>query len=65
MDFIEIEKIKFSKDDFIFFDPPYVPAEGYADFKRYTQKQFNYDDHLDLAEIFTKLATEKSKCLVM
>ena len=64
MDFREIEKIKFSKDDFIFFDPPYVPAEGYADFKRYTQKQFNYDDHFDLAEIFTKLATNKLRLIL-
>ena len=64
MDFREIEKMKFSKDDFIFFDPPYVPAEGYADFKRYTQKQFTHDDHLDLAEIFTKLATNKLRLIL-
>ena len=64
MDFREIEKIKFSKDDFIFFDPPYVPAEGYADFKRYTRKQFTYDDHLELAEIFTKLATNKLRLVL-
>ena len=64
MDFREIEKMKFSKDDFIFFDPPYVPAEGYADFKRYTRKQFTYDDHLELAEIFTKLATNKLRLIL-
>lgn len=64
MDFREIEKMKFSKDDFIFFDPPYVPAGGYADFKRYTQKQFTYDDHLELAEIFTKLATNKLRLIL-
>ena len=59
-----MEKMKFSKGDFIFFDPPYVPAEGYADFKRYTRKQFTCDDHLELAEIFTRLATNKLRLVL-
>ena len=44
--------MKFSKDDFIFLTP-YVPAKGYADFKRYTREQFSAEDHIELAEIFT------------
>ena len=64
MDFRQIVKMKFSEDDLIFFDPPYVPSEGYADFKRYTREQFSFEDHIELAEIFTKLATEKIRLIL-
>ncbi len=64
MDFRQIAKMKFSKDDFIFFDPPYVPAEGYADFKRYTREQFSAEDHIELAEIFTNLARNKLRLIL-
>ena len=64
MDFRQIAKMKFSKDDFIFFDPPYVPAEGYADFKRYTREQFSAEDHIELAEIFTNLAKNKLRLIL-
>lgn len=35
--------------DFIFLDPPYLPASKYADFKRYTKEQFYEEDHHELA----------------
>ncbi len=35
--------------DFVFLDPPYLPISAYADFKRYTKKQFYEDDHRELA----------------
>jgi DNA adenine methylase len=31
--------------DWVYLDPPYVPAGGYSDFKRYTPGQFREDDH--------------------
>lgn len=34
--------------DFVYLDPPYVPAGGWADFKRYTPGQFHADDHYRL-----------------
>ncbi len=42
--------------DFIYLDPPYLPAGGYADFKRYTRAQFRESDHRDLAEEVRRLA---------
>jgi DNA adenine methylase len=37
--------------DWVYLDPPYVPAGGYSDFKRYTPGQFREDDHERLAEM--------------
>lgn len=37
--------------DWVYLDPPYVPAGGYSDFKRYTAGQFREDDHARLAEV--------------
>ena len=37
------------RGDFIFLDPPYIPLGGFADFKRYTKKQFRSNDHEELA----------------
>jgi len=64
MDFREINNMKLSKDDFVFFDPPYVPLEGYSDFKRYTKEQFYSDSHIELAELFSKLAKDGIKVIL-
>lgn len=64
MDFKSIQNINFSKNDFIFFDPPYVPLDGYADFKRYTKEQFNENSQVELAEIFHILSKRKVKMLL-
>ena len=42
--------------DFVYLDPPYLPAGGYADFKRYTKAQFREADHRNLAEEARRLA---------
>lgn len=42
-------------NDFVFLDPPYVPASQYADFKRYTKEQFHSSDHEALAEEVRRL----------
>lgn len=36
--------------DWVYLDPPYIPAGGFSDFKRYTAGQFGLDDHSRLAE---------------
>jgi len=41
--------------DFVYLDPPYYPAGGYADFKRYTKDFFYPQDHGLLAEEFARL----------
>ena len=64
MDFRKIEKFIFHKNDFIFFDPPYVPLDGYADFKRYTKEQFYENSQHDLAVIFKKLAKKNVKLVL-
>ena len=42
--------------DFVYLDPPYLPAGGYADFKRYTKEQFREADHRALADEVRRLA---------
>jgi DNA adenine methylase len=41
--------------DLVYLDPPYVPAGGYADFRRYHREQFRDDDHEQLARLFKEL----------
>ena len=64
MDFRKIIDFDLNKDDLIFLDPPYVPLEGYSDFKRYTKEQFYIDSHRDLAALFRKLAKKKIKLIL-
>jgi DNA adenine methylase len=42
--------------DFVYLDPPYMPIGKYADFRRYTSQFFSEQDHVRLAEEFSKLA---------
>lgn len=41
--------------DFIYLDPPYDPAGGFADFKRYTAQPFGVAAHTRLADLFHEL----------
>lgn len=41
--------------DFIFLDPPYIPASTSSDFKRYNKEQFYMEDHQELARELTRL----------
>lgn len=41
--------------DLVYLDPPYVPAGGYADFRRYHREQFRDEDHEALAMLFKDL----------
>lgn len=49
--------------DFVFLDPPYLPATEYADFKRYTKEQFYEEDHRELADEVRRL--QKLGCHVV
>jgi len=41
--------------DFVYLDPPYYPAGGYADFKRYTKEFFYEEDHIELRDEVCRL----------
>lgn len=64
MDFRKIQEFDLSKKDLIFFDPPYVPLEGYSDFKRYTKEQFHADSQENLATIFKNLSKKKIRLIL-
>jgi DNA adenine methylase len=52
------------KGDFIYLDPPYYPAGGYAEFKRYTKEFFYEEDHVELHELFSELAAKGCNVLL-
>lgn len=41
-------------DDFVFFDSPYAPLNP-TSFRSYTKEGFKKEDHIRLAEVFTRL----------
>jgi len=41
--------------DFVYLDPPYCPAGGYADFTRFTKEFFYEEDHIELRDEFSHL----------
>lgn len=44
-----------SAGDFVYLDPPYLPISKFADFKRYTKRQFYEEDHRRLAKLAREL----------
>ncbi len=56
-DYLEVLAEQARPGDFVYLDPPYLPAGGYADFKRYTKEQFREADHRALAEEVRRLAS--------
>ena len=64
MTFEKLKDLKITSDDFIFFDPPYIPLDGYADFKRYTKEQFHYDSQERLSELFRYFAAKGTKLIL-
>lgn len=55
-DYQEVLAQHAGQGDFVYLDPPYLPAGGYADFKRYTKAQFREADHRALAVEVRRLA---------
>jgi len=56
-DYKKVLKDNAKAGDFIFLDPPYLPASEYADFKRYTKEQFDEEDHTELGAEVKRLQT--------
>lgn len=51
-------------DDFVYFDSPYVPEGGTADFTAYTKDGFSLDDHARLAKLFRRLDSQGTKVML-
>ena len=59
------EAVKNAKrDDFIYFDPPYLPINGTSCFTRYTRDRFTKDDHDELALLAKKLTLKGCYVLI-
>jgi DNA adenine methylase len=54
-DFGDVERHA-TAGDFVYFDPPYVPASSTADFTTYAPGGFGWDEQQRLAEVFGRLA---------
>ena len=44
------------KEDFIYFDPPYIPLSDTSAFTSYTHEGFSYDDQVRLRDAFKRLS---------
>lgn len=62
-DYQEVESFADEKT-FIYFDPPYRPLNNTSTFTSYTQKQFNNNDHIELAKFYKKLSDKGIKALL-
>lgn len=62
-DFSEILK-KVKKDDFVYFDPPYVPLSKTSSFTSYTKDGFDLDMQLSLRDVCDKLDSMGVKFLL-
>ncbi len=51
------------KDDFVYFDPPYIPLSKTSSFTRYSKKDFSIEEHKRLSNVFRTL--DSRGCFVM
>ena len=52
------------KDDFIYFDPPYVPLSESANFTSYTKSSFKKEDQIKLFNVFKELDQKGCRLLL-
>ena len=52
------------RDDFVYFDPPYMPESKTANFTSYNQNNFGVEEHLRLAKVFKELSQRKVFCML-
>lgn len=52
------------RDDFVYFDPPYVAESKTANFTSYNQNDFGIEEHLRLAKVFKELSQRKVFCML-
>ena len=53
-----------SAKDFVYFDSPYVPVNGAANFTSYTKDGFTWEDHQRLAALFRRLDAIGAKLML-
>ena len=53
-----------SKNDFVYFDPPYQPISDTSNFTSYTNRDFGYDDLVRLADLCAKLDKKGVKVML-
>jgi len=64
MDFEALfDNVEVNEEDFIYFDPPYIPLTETADFTSYSEGGFDHEEQLRLAELVGGLV--KKGCYVM
>ena len=51
------------KDDFVYFDPPYIPLSKTSSFTRYSKSEFSIKEQNQLSEVFRAL--DSRGCFVM
>ena len=52
------------KEDFIYFDPPYIPLSDTSAFTSYTHEGFSYDDQVRLRDAFKRLS-DAGACVML
>lgn len=52
------------KDDFVYFDSPYIPVSATASFTDYAKEGFKYEDHLRLAKLYKELDKKGAKLML-
>lgn len=52
------------RNDFVYFDSPYVPVSETASFTDYTKDGFTYEDHVRLADLFKELDKRGAKIML-
>lgn len=62
-DYSSVEKIA-EKDDFVFFDPPYVTTHNNNGFIEYNENIFSWNDQVKLADLCSKLVSKGVHVLV-
>lgn len=50
--------------DFVYFDSPYIPVSGTANFTDYTKDGFGYTDHCRLAQLYRRLDAAGAKVML-
>ena len=62
-DFEDVCKL-IKKNDFVYFDSPYIPISKTASFTDYTKDGFSYEDHVRLAELYKALDRKGVKAML-
>lgn len=52
------------KNDFVYFDSPYLPVSATASFTDYAKEGFKYEDHLRLAKLYKELDKKGAKLML-